>query len=79
VPTSIIRNSPAGSFTLIPTQVVRALIELCHTHNVQVSTGGFFAHVVTQDAQAVERYVATCKQLGFDIVEVASGFTRAVS
>jgi phosphosulfolactate synthase (CoM biosynthesis protein A) len=30
-----------GSFCLMPRRVVRELIELCHTHHVLVSTGGF--------------------------------------
>jgi phosphosulfolactate synthase (CoM biosynthesis protein A) len=30
-----------GSFTLMPGQAVRELIELCHAYEVEVSTGGF--------------------------------------
>jgi phosphosulfolactate synthase (CoM biosynthesis protein A) len=63
-----------GSFTLMPTQAVRELIDLCHAHDVLVSTGGFIERVVTQGAEAVDRYIQTCKAIGFDIVEVSSGF-----
>jgi phosphosulfolactate synthase (CoM biosynthesis protein A) len=30
-----------GSFSLIPEKALRELIELCHSHEVLVSTGGF--------------------------------------
>ena len=64
----------AGSFTLMPAGVVRELIELCHAHQVLVSTGGFIEHALAQGPQAVDRYLETCKEVGFDIVEVSSGF-----
>lgn len=63
-----------GSFTLMPRQAVKELIDLCHEHNVLVSTGGFIEYVVTQGPQAVQRYIEECKELGFDIIEVSSGF-----
>ena len=63
-----------GSFALMPRQAVRELIDLCHAHNVLVSTGGFIEHVLGQGAEAVHRYLGECKELGFDIVEVSSGF-----
>ncbi len=34
-----------GSFTLMPEKAVRELIDLCHQHNVLVSTGGFIERV----------------------------------
>src|SRR5690348_12011695 len=37
-----------GSFTLMPTQAVRDIIELCHKHDVLVSTGGFIERVLVQ-------------------------------
>ncbi len=63
-----------GSFTLMPTEAVRELIDICHAHHVLVSTGGFIERVVTQGPGAVDRYIQTCQQLGFDIVEVSAGF-----
>src|SRR6266498_2457481 len=63
-----------GSFTLMPEQAVRDIIELCHKHGVLVSTGGFIEHVLVQGADAVRRYVAECKKLGFDIIEISAGF-----
>src|SRR5262245_37263345 len=63
-----------GSFCLMPRQVVRGLIDLCHAHDVAVSTGGFVERVLTQGEGAVHRYLKECRELGFDIVEVSSGF-----
>jgi phosphosulfolactate synthase (CoM biosynthesis protein A) len=63
-----------GSFAFMPRQAVRELIELCHAHDVLVSTGGFIEFVLTQGTDAVHRYVAACQELGFDIVEASSGF-----
>jgi phosphosulfolactate synthase (CoM biosynthesis protein A) len=63
-----------GSFALMPRQAVRALIDLCHAHQVLVSTGGFIEFVLGQGADAVHRYLGECKELGFDIIEVSSGF-----
>lgn len=63
-----------GSFALMPTKVVEQLIGLCHDHGVLVSTGGFIEYVLTQGDEAVDRYIRTCADLGFDIIEVSSGF-----
>jgi len=64
----------AGSFSLMPKEVVKELIDLCHQHDVLVSTGGFIEYVLTQGPAAVNRYIQECKNLGFDIIEVSSGF-----
>jgi phosphosulfolactate synthase (CoM biosynthesis protein A) len=64
----------AGSFALMPRRVVRAITDLCHRHQVGVSTGGFIEHVLTQGPEAVARYLGECQELGFDVVEVSSGF-----
>jgi phosphosulfolactate synthase (CoM biosynthesis protein A) len=63
-----------GSFTLMPRPALRALIELCHAHQVKVSTGGFVEYVLTQGTDAVDRYIAECRDLGFDTIELSSGF-----
>jgi phosphosulfolactate synthase (CoM biosynthesis protein A) len=63
-----------GSFALMPRDAVRALNEVCHEHEVDVSTGGFLEYVLTQRGDAVERYLEECRELGFDIVEISSGF-----
>jgi len=63
-----------GSFALMPRQPVVDLIDLCHRHDVLVSTGGFIEYVLTQGPAAVARYVEECKAMGFDIIEVSTGF-----
>lgn len=63
-----------GSFTLMPPDSLAELIALCHEHQVRVSTGGFMERVLTQGAQAVSRYIDTCADVGFDIIELSSGF-----
>ena len=63
-----------GSFALMPRKAVRGLNELCHEHEVEVSTGGFLEYVLAQRGDAVARYLAECRELGFDIVEISSGF-----
>src|SRR5213082_3974033 len=63
-----------GSFTLMSETAVRNIIELCHDHDVLVSTGGFLEHVLVQGRDAVQQYVAECERLGFDIIEISAGF-----
>ncbi|WP_368409319.1 phosphosulfolactate synthase [Halomarina litorea] len=63
-----------GSFALMPESAVRELVDTCHEFDVQVSTGGFIEHVLVADHDHVEEYVAEAAELGFDIVEVSSGF-----
>jgi phosphosulfolactate synthase (CoM biosynthesis protein A) len=63
-----------GSFSLMPKAAVKELIDLCHRHEVLVSTGGFIEHVLTLGREAVDAYIDECRALGFDIVEISSGF-----
>jgi phosphosulfolactate synthase (CoM biosynthesis protein A) len=63
-----------GSFALMGEAAVRGIVDLCHAHDVRVSTGGFIEYVLTRGPGAVARYLETCKRLGFDIVEISSGF-----
>src|SRR5919199_5113737 len=63
-----------GSFALMPRQALKEIIELAHRYDVLVSTGGFIERVLTQGAEAVDRYIKECRDLGFDTVEISSGF-----
>jgi phosphosulfolactate synthase (CoM biosynthesis protein A) len=63
-----------GSFSLMPRRAVMDLLDLCHRYNVLVSTGGFIEHVLTLGPQAVDQYIQECKHIGFDIIEISSGF-----
>src|SRR5438552_16908527 len=50
-----------GSFTLMPAQDVREIVDLCHEHDVLVSTGGFIERVLAQVGDGVRKYIAECK------------------
>lgn len=66
-----------GSFSLFPEAHLRELIDLAHAHNVYVSTGGWIEHVLSHSpdpGRDVDRYLAQCKNLGFDVLEVSCGF-----
>ena len=63
-----------GSFSLMPRNAIQEIINLAHKYNVLVSTGGFIEYVLTQGKKAVDQYIGECKDLGFDIIEISSGF-----
>ncbi len=63
-----------GSFALMPEEAVRELIDICHEYDVKVSTGGFVENVLVRDNDKVDRYFEEAARLGFDIVELSSGF-----
>jgi len=63
-----------GAFALMTRSALRELIELAHRYEVLVSTGGFIEYVLTQGPDAVRAYTQECADIGFDIVELSSGF-----
>jgi phosphosulfolactate synthase (CoM biosynthesis protein A) len=63
-----------GSFTLMPERALREILEIAHAHDVLVSTGGFIGHILTQGPEAVDGYIDEVARLGFDILEISSGF-----
>ena len=63
-----------GSFALMPRDKVAEMIDLAHRHSVYVSTGGWIEHVLRYGAGAVENYLAECKAIGFDVIELSTGF-----
>lgn len=63
-----------GSFALMPRKVVKELIDICHAHDVMVSTGGFIENVLTRGPDMVDKYIEECRSLGFDILEISMGF-----
>ncbi|KAJ9259821.1 hypothetical protein DTO195F2_4698 [Paecilomyces variotii] len=65
-----------GSFSLFPEKPLRELIDLAHSHDVYVSTGGWAEHLLTHpDPNTVfDKYLSKCKDLGFDVIELSSGF-----
>ncbi|KAJ5664739.1 Aldolase-type TIM barrel [Penicillium macrosclerotiorum] len=65
-----------GSFTLFQERALRELIDLAHEHGVYISTGGWAEHLLAHpDPNTVfDRYLQKCKDLGFDVIELSSGF-----
>ncbi|MFB6185975.1 MAG: phosphosulfolactate synthase [Halobacteriaceae archaeon] len=63
-----------GSFALMSESAVENLINICHEYDVNVSTGGFIENVLVKDPDLVEDYIVEAGELGFDIVEISSGF-----
>lgn len=63
-----------GSFCLMTRESVEELIELCHAHDVLVSTGGFLERALPLGPQAVDACLDICRSIGFDTIEVSSGF-----
>ncbi|KAF9448513.1 hypothetical protein P691DRAFT_815603 [Macrolepiota fuliginosa MF-IS2] len=66
-----------GSFSLMPPERLKALIDVAHKHGCYVSTGGFIERVLSVSSgsqNVIEKYLKTCKDIGFDVVELSSGF-----
>jgi phosphosulfolactate synthase (CoM biosynthesis protein A) len=63
-----------GSFTLMPDEALKEIIETAHAHDVMVSTGGFIEYVLNQGEGAVGKYIEACREVGFDIIEISGGF-----
>jgi len=64
-----------GSFVLMPRAKVQELNELAHQHGVYVSTGGFIEHILAHEgSRMVGKYLEECRSLGFDVIELSTGF-----
>ncbi|BDU39563.1 putative (2R)-phospho-3-sulfolactate synthase (ComA) [Vibrio nigripulchritudo MADA3029] len=63
-----------GSFTFMNPKKIREINDLAHDYGVQVSTGGFIEYVIRYGRDAVQKYVQETKELGFDIIEISTGF-----
>ena len=63
-----------GSMRLHNRDIVLKINKLVHDYNIEVSTGGFTERVLVQGPEAFDRYLEEAKDLGFDIVEVSTGF-----
>ncbi len=63
-----------GSFALMPPDAVKAMNKLAHDHDAYVSTGGWIETVLRYGPDAIDRYIAEAKSLGFDVIEISTGF-----
>jgi phosphosulfolactate synthase (CoM biosynthesis protein A) len=63
-----------GSFALMPRDSVKQIIDLAHRYQTYVSTGGWIEYVLRYGADAVEKYLGEAASLGFDVIELSTGF-----
>ena len=63
-----------GAFALMPRDKVKEMIDLAHRYDTYVSTGGWIEYVLRYGTEAVESYFAECQALGFDVIELSTGF-----
>lgn len=63
-----------GCFTLMNPEKIKEMIDLAHQYGVLVSTGGFMEYVLTTGKDNVKKYIQEVKELGFDIIEISTGF-----
>src|SRR5699024_1853038 len=63
-----------GSFALLPREQVRAISDLAHEHDAYISSGGWIETVLRYGPEAVEKYLAEAKEVGFDVIEISTGF-----
>jgi phosphosulfolactate synthase (CoM biosynthesis protein A) len=66
-----------GSFCLMPEDRVREIIDVCHRHDVLVSTGGFLERALPLGPRVIDSCLDECRTLGFDTIEVSAGFITA--
>ncbi|CAF1424540.1 unnamed protein product [Rotaria sp. Silwood1] len=66
-----------GSFSLMPEKCLRDIIDIAHKYQCYLCTGGFIERILASSAghkQIIKKYLKTCKDLGFDVIEISSGF-----
>ncbi len=63
-----------GTFAVQPRRVTKQMIEQCHAAGVKVSSGGALEHAVVRRGNNVDKFLAECLDLGFDMVEVSSNY-----
>lgn len=63
-----------GSFALVPPEQVRAFSDLAHENDAYVSSGGWIETVLRYGDEAVDHYLREAKEVGFDVIEISTGF-----
>jgi phosphosulfolactate synthase (CoM biosynthesis protein A) len=63
-----------GSFALMPPEAVKSFIDAAHDNDAYVSTGGWIENVLRFGPEAVDHYIEEAKSLGFDVIEISTGF-----
>ncbi|MDA8231320.1 MAG: phosphosulfolactate synthase [Magnetospirillum sp.] len=63
-----------GSFALMPRDTVREINDLAHRYGAYISTGGWIEYVLRYGTGAVDTYLGEAQALGFDVIELSTGF-----
>lgn len=63
-----------GSFSLLPAEQVRSFSDIAHQNNAYVSSGGWIETVLRYGDDAVAQYLQEAKEIGFDVIEISTGF-----
>lgn len=63
-----------GSFALLPTEQVKKINGIAHDGGAYVSSGGWIETVLRYSPDAVEHYLKEAKNVGFDVIEISTGF-----
>ena len=63
-----------GSFALVSTEQVRAFSDIAHENNAYVSSGSWIETVLRYGDDAVDHYLKEAKEVGFDVIEISTGF-----
>lgn len=63
-----------GSFSLMPRKALEDIINTAHRFQAEVSTGGFIERILAKSPKLIDRYIAECAEVGFDIIEISAGF-----
>jgi phosphosulfolactate synthase (CoM biosynthesis protein A) len=63
-----------GSFALMPAEQIKAINQIAHDHQAYVSSGGWIETVLRYGPDAVNKYLAEAKEVGFDVIEISTGF-----
>lgn len=65
-----------GSFSLMPKDIVKKYLKIAHDHGLYVSTGGWIENLLVKAPNHIDDYIAECKKLGFDMIELSAGFIQ---
>lgn len=63
-----------GSFSLVPAEQVKAFSDIAHDNGAYVSSGGWIETVLRYGDDAVDQYLKEAKEVGFDVIEISTGF-----
>lgn len=63
-----------GSFALMPGEKIKEINDIAHANGAYVSSGGWIETVLRFGEDAVDEYLREAKEVGFDVIEISTGF-----